>query len=66
LAKSKKHAIKKVVRIGWEENYLARKILIILKVIAKDRPEGLDMVVQYFPTMEDYLRWKLNHSKFSG
>ena len=32
----------------------------------KDRPGGLDMVVQYFPTVEDYLRWKLNHSKFSG
>lgn len=23
-----------------------------------DRPEGLDAVVQFFPTIEDYLLWK--------
>ena len=37
-----------------------------LEGYCKDRPGGLDVVVQYFPTMEDYLRWKLNHSKSSG
>jgi hypothetical protein len=24
----------------------------------KGRPEGLDAVVQYFPSLEDYLRWR--------
>jgi len=23
-----------------------------------DRPEGLDSVVQFFPTIEEYLQWK--------
>ena len=32
----------------------------------KGRPEGLDGVMQYFPTVEDYLKWKLNHSKSSS
>jgi hypothetical protein len=31
----------------------------------KDRPGGLDAVMQYFPTGEDYMRWKLNHTKSS-
>ncbi len=32
----------------------------------KGRPEGLDGVIQYFPTVEDYLKWKSNHSKSSS
>jgi hypothetical protein len=32
----------------------------------KDRTGGLDAVVQYFPTMEDYMRWKLNHTNYSS
>lgn len=32
----------------------------------KGRPEGLDGVMQYFPTVEDYLKWKLKHSRSSS
>ncbi len=32
----------------------------------QDRPAGLDVVVAYFPTVEDYMMWKLNHSKSSN
>jgi len=30
-----------------------------------NRPGGLDAVMQYFPTVEDYLRWRLNHTNSS-
>lgn len=28
----------------------------------KGRPEGLDGIVQYFPSVESYLKWKYKHA----
>jgi hypothetical protein len=32
----------------------------------KDRPEGLDTIIQYFPSTEEYLIWRARASKNSG
>jgi hypothetical protein len=26
-----------------------------------DRPAGLDEVIQYFPTLSDFVKWKIKH-----
>ncbi|WP_055073692.1 hypothetical protein [Pseudanabaena sp. 'Roaring Creek'] len=31
-----------------------------LEAYLNDRPGGLDAVMQYFPTVQEYLHWKLN------
>lgn len=35
-----------------------------LEAYLNDRPGGLDAVMQYFPTVQEYWHWKLNHSNF--
>lgn len=34
---------------------------IYLEGYLKGRPEGLDGIVQYFPSVESYLHWKYRH-----
>ncbi|CAN1213437.1 Transposase [Tumidithrix helvetica PCC 7403] len=32
----------------------------------KGRPEGLDGIMQYFPTVEDYMKWKFDRLNSSS
>ena len=34
---------------------------IYLEGYLKGRPEGLDGIMQYFPSVESYLQWKYRH-----
>ncbi len=37
---------------------------VYLEGYLKGRPEGLDEIVQFFPSLEAYMRWKLKDSQF--
>ncbi|NUN67071.1 hypothetical protein HCU40_20525 (plasmid) [Pseudanabaena biceps] len=43
-----------------------KKNSVYLEAYLSDRPGGLDVVLDYFPTIEEYIHWKLNHSKSSS
>ncbi|MEE3715621.1 hypothetical protein V2H45_02555 [Tumidithrix elongata RA019] len=35
---------------------------VYLEGYLKGRPEGLDGIMQYFPTVEDFMKWKYTNS----
>jgi hypothetical protein len=36
---------------------------VYLEGYLKSRPEGLDNIVQFFPSFEEYMKWKLKDSE---